>query len=131
MMIDRRTHRSEVLQEAVCLYFESVAKKIRASAIALASEDGLLVGGVGPDCNLDWLAALGSTGPLGRSERQDVVDDISGGQKLCVSGVCVHGAPFYLASLGPETPNMEETALALQRIFTPLFKRKRVPSRSS
>jgi hypothetical protein len=123
MTIERRKHRSDVLQQAVCLYFESVAERIQASAIALASADGLLVGGVGPNGTLDTLAALGSTGPQGRSERQDVIDEISAGQKLFASGLCVHGAPFYVASLGPEMPDMAQAALALQRIFAPLFDR--------
>ena len=130
MTIERRKHRSDVLQQAVCLYFESVAARIQAKAIALASADGLLVGGAGPDGSLDSLAALGSTGPSGRSDRQDVVDEISGGQKLFASGLCVHGTPFYVASIGPEMPNMADAARTLQRIFAPLFGHAPSPSLS-
>jgi hypothetical protein len=130
MTIERRRRRSDVLQQAVCLYFESVAERIGARAIALASHDGLLVGGAGPNGTLDSLAALGSTGPAGRAERQDVVDEISAGQKLLASGVCVHGAPFFVASLGPEMPDMQQTAGALERMLAPLFDRRQMPSLS-
>ena len=57
---DQRTNRSDVPQEAARLYLKAVAERSDVRALALASEEGLLVAGTEGDYDLHGLAALGA-----------------------------------------------------------------------
>ena len=59
-MKERRTQRSHVPDEALSLFFSSVATQADCSAIALADDEGLLISGYGN--HQDDLAAMGVAG---------------------------------------------------------------------
>lgn len=55
--MDRRTHRSDNRAEALELFLASLCRRCGAKSVAVADDDGLLVGGWGDD-DLETLAAL-------------------------------------------------------------------------
>jgi hypothetical protein len=121
MTIDRRRKRSEMVQEAACLYLEAVAERSRIKAMALASEDGLLVAGAGNGYDHEWLAALGVTGAGQKEWLGEVIDEVTGGEGLVSFDVPVHGKNLRLSAVGVKRPPLEDASIALGRIFAPLF----------
>jgi hypothetical protein len=64
---DRRAGRTREAREAARRLLESVARRNQLSALALASENGSLVTGVGDGCDLDWLASQAAIHGAGRT----------------------------------------------------------------
>lgn len=122
MTNERRRKRSEMVQEAACLYLEAVAERSRIKAMALASEDGLLVAGAGDGYDHAWLAALGVTGAGEKERLGDVIDEITRGEGFVSFEVAVHGKKLKLSAVGGKRPPMEDASIALGRIFAPLFE---------
>jgi hypothetical protein len=121
MTIDRRRKRSDMIQEAAGLYLEALAERSRCKAIALASEEGLLVAGTGHGYDHEWIAALGVTGPAERARLGDVIQEVTGGEELMSFDVAVHGRTLRLSAVGVMRPPVEDASIALGRIFAPLF----------
>jgi hypothetical protein len=120
MTIDRRRKRSEMVQEAASLYLEAVAERSRIKAMALASEDGLLVAGVGRGYDHEWLAALGVTGAEEMARLGEVIEEVTGGEGLVSFDISVHGRKLTLSAVGAKRP-AEDASIALGRIFAPLL----------
>lgn len=62
-MNERRRRRSHKAHEAVKLFLESVIAREGLDAMALTTDDGLLVGGAGREVDVEWMGALGASSP--------------------------------------------------------------------
>ncbi|MBK9262990.1 MAG: hypothetical protein IPM54_24700 [Polyangiaceae bacterium] len=119
MTNDRRKRRSEMVSEAASLYLEAVIERGRVKAMALATEEGLLVSGAGKGYDHEWLAALGA---FENEERiAPMIDEFTQGQGLMAFDVPIHGRTLRLAAVGDEPPPVEAAGVALSRIFAPMF----------
>jgi hypothetical protein len=119
MTQDRRRRRSNMVSEAASLYLEAVIERSRLKAMALATEEGLLVSGAGNGYDHEWLAALGAF------ENEDriapMIEEFTHGQGLMAFDVPIHGRTLRLAAVGDEPPSIEAAGIALSRIFAPMF----------
>lgn len=125
-MIDRRKRRSRIPQEALTLYLEAAAARSGAAAAALATGDGLLLGGAGADHDLDRLAAAGvrcARGAASDGALDEGLDAATRGEDLYASLVTVCGAPCYLASIGARLSRQRALAADLDRILGPALSR--------
>jgi hypothetical protein len=115
MSHERRVHRSEQPREAARLFLEQVAARTSCKAIALATDHGLLLTGVGDGVDLEWLAAIASIGaeaPRFTKETEDA--------PLQAFSLRIGDAALHVACVG-EVPQTEcEEGLA--RICAPLFQ---------
>jgi hypothetical protein len=57
---ERRRRRSGKLPEALKLYFTAVRQRTGSTALALTSDDGEFIAGVG-EVDLEWMGSLGAT----------------------------------------------------------------------
>lgn len=119
MTKERRRKRSEMVQEAASLYLEAVIERSRIKAMALASDEGLLVAGAGAGYDHEWLAALGIV--TGEPHFNDVIAEITRGEGMISFDVPVHGRVLRLSAVGKVPPSIEDASAALSRIFAPLF----------
>jgi hypothetical protein len=118
MKNERRKRRSEMVQEAVRLYFEAVMERSRIKAMALANEDGLLVAGAGKGYDHEWLAALA----VSEGEHlSDIIEEVTRGEGLIACDVAIHGRTLRLSAVVPGGVPVEDTSRALSRIFAPFF----------
>ena len=104
--MERRKRRSEKYGEAVRLYLETVRVKTGVEALALASEDGLLVAGAGA-LDLDWMAAIGAGSKRSRLEWD--------GHVVHVRRMHVNDVRLYIASTGQ--PTRDDVAENINRIL--------------
>jgi len=119
MTHERRKRRSNMVSEAASLYLEAVIERNRLKAMALATEEGLLVSGAGNGYDHEWLAALGA---FENEERiAPMIEEFTHGQGLMAFDVPIHGRTLRLAVVGDEAPSVEAAGVALSRIFAPLF----------
>lgn len=116
MQSERRRRRSDVVHVATHLFLESLAVRARCEAIAVANDEGLLLGGTGDAYDLEWLAAL------------SVLDDQpppSGGydaiNKLQSYPFEIHGMRFHVACVSERPFPLDECAAAMRRIYAPLL----------
>jgi len=119
MTNERRRNRSELVQEAVRLYLEAVIERSRIKAMAIASDEGLLVAGAGNGYDHEWLAALGVV--EGEPHFDGIIDEITRGEGMVSYDVRVHGRTLRLSAVGRARPPLEDAGAALSRIFAPLF----------
>jgi len=119
MKNERRRKRSEMVQEAVALYFEAVMERSRIKAMALANEDGLLVAGAGPGYDHEWLAALGVAGQ--GEHHKDIIEEVTRGEGLISYDVQIHGRTLRLSAVGKRGFSVDDASFALARIFAPFF----------
>ncbi len=119
MTNDRRRKRSEMIQEAASLYLEAVIERNRIKAVALASDEGLLVAAAGAGYDHDWLAALGVV--EGEAHFDDVIDEVTRGEGMVSFDVPIHGRVLRLSAVGKSAPSLADASAALSRIFAPLF----------
>ena len=119
MTHERRKRRSNMVSEAASLYLEAMIERNRLKAMALATEEGLLVSGAGDGYDHEWLAALGA---FENEERiAPMIEEFTHGQGLMAFDVPIHGRTLRLAVVGDEPPPVEAAGVALSRIFAPLF----------
>jgi hypothetical protein len=119
MKNERRRQRSEMVQEAVRLYFEAVMERSRIKAMALANEDGLLVAGAGGGYDHEWLAALGVA--EGGEHLSEIIEEVTRGDGLVSWDVAIHGRTLRLSAVVPGGAPVEDTSVTLSRIFAPFF----------
>lgn len=125
-MTERRKHRSDVPHEAIALYLSAATRGSGVRAVALAGEEGVLIGGAGGE-HLELLAALGAS----YAEREEVapeadglagvLDAFSGGEDFYASRLTVGDKTLYLASLGARVPRQRALAAHLGRILAPVL----------
>ncbi len=89
--MERRQHRSPDRQEAVGLLLDALRRREKLEAVALATEDGLLIAGAGP---VD-LARMGALAPTSRGPTMPW-----GERTLHVERFDLRGFWLYLASSG-------------------------------
>ncbi|MDP2272238.1 MAG: hypothetical protein Q8N23_20945 [Archangium sp.] len=88
---ERRNHRSEKAHLALNLFLESVRKSEGIEALAVTTEDGFLVAGVG-ETDVEWMGALGAS-----SRRATLKWDE---RTLHVQRVEVNRVPMFVTSAG-------------------------------
>lgn len=119
--IERRKTRSEVPHEALSLYLDSMARRGSLAAVALASDDGLLLAASSGDYDGEGLAAIS----VARERRMDMstetIQSILRGERFSARSMDVHGERFYLAWIGQIPPSIEGTKGALHRILGPVI----------
>jgi hypothetical protein len=111
MKTERRRRRSDHRFVAAEFYLEAACRRAHATAAALASHDGLVVSGTGPDETVTVLGVLGPT-PV-----KDLAQQISCGQKIHSTKLDLGGARFYLTSLGGKPIPADEARAAFERIL--------------
>jgi hypothetical protein len=115
MHTERRQHRSNDRVEAAQLFLGAVARRARLDAVALSTEDGLLVAGVG-DADHELLAAHGCLQAAGRPSPDQA--EVTGGEPLHAYPIVLRGAILYLSSLGGSFEPGDDVQRALARILT-------------
>src|SRR4051812_1039660 len=112
MDAERRTNRSEVPQVALKLYLTSLAARSGLSAVALASDEGLLIAASQSDHDADAMAAICVARERRIVMRPEVVNSILRGEQLTSCPLNVHGEELYLTWLGARTPSVNEATAA-------------------
>ncbi len=109
--MERRQTRSDIPSEATRLFCESMAKRLHARALVLASEDGLTVSGAGSSDELDLLAALAVIHPsqISSMTREN--------EPTYTLPMRIDGTYLMLASIGGEPPKADEACAAVERIL--------------
>lgn len=115
MSMERRVRRSERPVEAAKLFLEHLQARRSTKAIAVATDHGLLLAGVGDGVDLDWLAAIASLG----ADAPRFVKESDGAQVSAFS-VRIGGHAVHVATVG-EPPAEHECSEGLARICAPLF----------
>ena len=91
---ERRNHRSEKAHLALNLFLESVRKSEGIEALAVTTEDGFLVAGVGgTETDVEWMGALGASSRRATLKWED--------RTLHVQRVEVNRVPMFVTSAGP------------------------------
>jgi hypothetical protein len=114
-MIERRVQRSEKPTEAARLFLSHLASERSCKAIAVATDHGLLITGVGEGVDLDWLAAIASIGV----DAPRFVEEAAG-EPLSAFSLRIGGHALHVASVG-EPLDVAACEAGLQRICAPLF----------
>lgn len=86
---ERRRERSNEAHRALTLFLESLRERENIDALAVTTEDGLLIAGVGED-DVEWMGALGAS-----SKRSTLTWEE---RTLHVQRVEVNHVPMYLTS---------------------------------
>lgn len=115
--MERRTKRSDDPNVATRFYLESVAAQCKARAVALSTEDGLLVAGAGRDCDLDALAVIGTAAARKTKLPKDLIDGVTEGESLQIEAFKIDGIVLYLSALTKQKLPRAETQTTLGRIF--------------
>ena len=126
-MHERRTKRSGTPQEAAHLFLQAVAARHGLQALALASEDGLLIAGFvapsGSPVDLDWIGAIASVCACSRSPARRgpslgaLVERATGGRHLESAEIVLRGERLYLAAVGGRLPAGPEVRAGIARIL--------------
>lgn len=103
--MERRRRRSLVPQQAVTLFLESLREKQALGAVALSTQEGLLIAGSGA-ADLEALAAFGAASKAKRFDWQ--------GQQAHVTPTTLDGIPLVLTAVGGEVKGADA---AIDRIL--------------
>lgn len=104
---ERRTRRSEKTHIALNLFLESLREREGIEAVAVTTEEGLLVAGVGT-ADVEYMGALGAASKRSSLEWED--------KKLHVQKLEVNEVPMYLTSAGRRA-SAQSVELGFQRIL--------------
>lgn len=107
-MTERRRRRSEKAHEAMTLFLESLREKTGLTAVALTTQDGLLVAGAGKSVDIEWMGALGAASRLATLAWDELT--------LHVQRLAVNDVELYLTSAG-QPVNGPSVAAGLSRIL--------------
>ncbi len=122
--MEQRNRPSDVPHDAVGRYLASVTQGSGVRAVALAGEEGSLLGGVGDAEELALLAALGAgcaDRVAGYAELDELVDAVSGGDDFYATRLTVCDRTLYLASIGARVPRQQKVAAELGRLLSPVL----------
>ncbi|AUX41780.1 uncharacterized protein SOCE26_032030 [Sorangium cellulosum] len=115
---------TDVPRDAVGRCLEEAAQGSGVRAVALAGEQGTLLGGAGGEEDLALLAALGAGCAdriAGYAELDELVDVVSGGDDFYATRLTVCDRTFYLASIGARIPRQHKVAAELGKILAPVL----------
>ncbi|WP_437310336.1 hypothetical protein [Sorangium sp. So ce388] len=114
-------------RDAVGRYLAEAMQGSGARAVALAGEEGSLLGGAGGvegDDDLALLAALGAgcaDKVAGYAELDALVDAVAGGDDFYATRLTVCDRTVYLASIGARVPQQKKVAAELGKILAPVL----------
>ncbi|WP_437281684.1 hypothetical protein WME90_14350 [Sorangium sp. So ce375] len=120
----------DVHRDAVGRYLAEATHGSGVRAVALAGEEGSLLGGArcadvaGNDDDLALLAALGAGCAdkiAGYAELDELVDSVSGGDDFYATRLTVCERTVYLASIGARVPQQKKVAAELGKILAPML----------
>jgi hypothetical protein len=123
---ERRAFRTREAREAARRFLESLARRNHLSALALASENGALVTGVGDGCDLDWLASQAAILAIGGEAASRSVSADAARRLRCftmtIGPYVLHVGAFgaFGAPRDAALP-VDECDAGLRRIYEPLF----------
>ena len=101
MQKERRIRRSEQTTVALGYYLESLAGRQSWDAVALADDDGLLLGGAGGSIDAEGIAAVAPVAARGMAHPPEgFLGLVTRGRPLQVWGLALDGQPFHLAAVG-------------------------------
>ncbi|WP_437593003.1 hypothetical protein [Sorangium sp. So ce1000] len=118
----------DVPRDAVGRYLAEATLGSGVRAVALAGEEGSLLGGArgadvaGNDDDLALLAALGAGCAdklAGYAELDELVDAVTGGDDFYATRLTVCERTVYLASIGARVPQQKKVAAELGKILAP------------
>lgn len=104
---ERRNRRSEKTHIALNLFLESLREREGIEAVAVTTEEGLLVAGVGT-ADVEYMGAIGAASKRSILEWED--------KKLHVQKLEVNEVPMYLTSAGRRA-SAQSVELGFQRIL--------------
>jgi len=119
MNSERRRRRSEQPSVALGYYLETLAGRNAWDAVALADDDGLLLGGAGREIDPEGIAAVA---PVAARNVEHAPEGLLGlvtrGRPLKVWDVTLEGQPLHLAAVGGASAQLaSETFETLARIL--------------
>jgi hypothetical protein len=126
IMHERRTKRSGTPQEAAHLFLQSIAARHGLQALALASDEGLLIAGIAlpssAPLDLDWIGAIASVCAGSSPNRRGpslgaLVERATGGRHLEAAEIVLRGERLYLAAVGGAVPAGREVWAGIERIL--------------
>ena len=104
---ERRNQRSEKAHLALNLFLESMREREGLEALAVTTEDGFLVAGVG-ETDVEWMGALGASSRRSTFQWDD--------RTLHVQRVEVNRVPMYVTSAG-RAASASAVQLGFERIL--------------
>lgn len=105
---ERRNRRSEKAHLALNLFLESLREREGIEAVAVTTEDGFLVAGVG-ETDVEWMGALGASSRRSTLKWEE--------RTLHVQGVEVNGVAMYLTTAGKQLANASSVQVGFERIL--------------
>lgn len=118
MKTERRQRRSEQPTVALAYFLESLARRESFEAVALADDDGLLLGGTGRTVDPEAMAAVAPVAARNVEHKPDgLLGLVTRGRPLRVWGVSLDGQSFHLVTIGEGRDLPQDTYTALGRIL--------------
>ncbi|HEX7666257.1 MAG TPA: hypothetical protein VF407_17145 [Polyangiaceae bacterium] len=127
MIQNRRRRRSTQGAEALAFYFDSLAEREGLEAVALVDAGGELVAGAGIAqgiYDLDEIARAASLTVEG--SEPDQIDEITQGSDLYAVRIEAAGKSYVVTSLGKRVRRVQDAAKAIERIYAPPTKKKKI-----
>ncbi|WP_437947185.1 hypothetical protein WME98_41220 [Sorangium sp. So ce296] len=127
--MNRQKTPSAVPRDAVGRYLAKATQGSGVRAVALAGEEGALLGGArsagaASDDDLALLAALGAGCAdriAGYAELDELVDAVAGDDDFYATRLTVCERTLYLASIGARVPQQNKVAAELGQILAPVL----------
>jgi hypothetical protein len=115
--MERRTKRSEDREEALQYLVEALADRSEVEAVALLSEEGRIVAGMGTPNGVKGLAKIAV--PTLRGEGSEDFDSATKDTDFFGRRIALPSGALYLAALGSRVRKMHEAVYAVTRILEP------------
>ncbi len=113
--MERRTKRSTDQYEALQYLVEALADRSEVDAVALVTDDGKIVAGMGIPKAIRSLAKIAA--PTVRGEGSDRFESETEGTDFFGRKIPLKSGPLYLAALGSRVRKMHEAVYAVTRIL--------------
>ena len=112
---ERRQRRSDSPMQATRYFLEHLARRLGCEALAVSTEDGFLVDGIGEGFDLDLLGALAAL-PSVNDHHVSARSEASLGRPVQVHGLDIKGHSLFVTSVGGSPLPVNDCAAALGRI---------------
>ena len=113
--MERRTKRSDDQYEALQYLVEALANRSEVDAVALVTDDGKIVAGMGTPKAVRSLAKIAA--PTVRGEGSALFESETEGTDFFGRKIQLRSGPLYLAALGSRLCRMHEAVYAVTRIL--------------